>query len=68
IDLPLNHELIGRLTASRRPTATLALQRLYDEGLLTRLADNSSWKLALSGSSRGGQFSSDATGSDFSQP
>ena len=66
IDLPLNHELIGRLTASRRPTATLALQRLYDEGLLTRLTDNS-WKLALSGSSRGDQFSPGATGSGLSQ-
>lgn len=44
IDLPLTHELIGRLTASRRPTATLALQRLYHQGLLTRLAD-SSWQL-----------------------
>jgi CRP/FNR family cyclic AMP-dependent transcriptional regulator len=51
IDLPLNHRLIGRLTASRRPTATLALQYLSDQGLLTRLADNS-WKLALSGTSR----------------
>jgi CRP/FNR family cyclic AMP-dependent transcriptional regulator len=48
IDLPLNHELIGRLTASRRPTATIALQNLYHQGLLTRHADNS-WKLALSG-------------------
>lgn len=48
IDLPLNHDLIGRLTASRRPTATLALQDLGHQGLLTRLADHS-WKLALSG-------------------
>lgn len=48
IDLPLNHELIGRLTASRRPTATLALRHLDHQGVLTRLADNS-WKLALSG-------------------
>jgi CRP/FNR family transcriptional regulator, cyclic AMP receptor protein len=47
IDLPLSHELIGRLIASRRSTATLALQNLYQRGLLTRLADNS-WKLALS--------------------
>ena len=51
IDLPLNHQLIGRLTASRRPTATLALQQLYHQGLLTRLAANS-WKLAFSGTSR----------------
>ena len=51
IDLPLNHDLIGRLTASRRPTATLALQDLYHQGLLTRFPDNS-WKLASSGSYR----------------
>ena len=52
IEIPLfNHELIGRLTASRRPTATLALQQLYHQGLLTRLAANS-WKLAFSGTSR----------------
>jgi CRP/FNR family transcriptional regulator, cyclic AMP receptor protein len=51
IDLPLNHELIGRLTASRRPTATLALQHLNDQGLLTRLAENL-WKLAFSGTAR----------------
>ena len=51
IDLPLTHELIGRLTASRRPTATLALQRLYHRGLLIRLAD-SSWLLAISSSFR----------------
>jgi CRP/FNR family transcriptional regulator, cyclic AMP receptor protein len=51
IDLPLSHQLIGRLTASRRPTVTLALRDLSDQGLLTRLADNS-WKLALSGTSR----------------
>lgn len=51
IDLPLNHELIGGLIASRRPTATLALQQLSHQGLLTRLADNS-WKLALSVTSR----------------
>ena len=50
IDLPLSHELIGRLTASRRPTATLALQSLHDQGLLTRLADNS-WNLTFSDTS-----------------
>jgi CRP/FNR family cyclic AMP-dependent transcriptional regulator len=50
IDLPLSHELIGRLTASRRPTATIALQLLHDQGLLTRLAANS-WKLTFSGTS-----------------
>lgn len=47
IDLPLNHQLIGQLIACRRPTATLALQHLHDQDLLTRLAENS-WKLASS--------------------
>ena len=47
IDLPLNHQLIGGLIACRRPTATLALQHLHDQGLLARLADNS-WKLTFS--------------------
>jgi CRP-like cAMP-binding protein len=51
IDLPLSHDLIGRLTASRRPTATLALRNLYHQGLLTRSPDNS-WVLAFSGPSR----------------
>jgi CRP/FNR family transcriptional regulator, cyclic AMP receptor protein len=47
IDLPLNHQLIGRLIACRRPTATLALRHLHDQGLLTRLAENS-WKVTFS--------------------
>ncbi len=51
IDLPLSHELIGRLTACRRPTATIALQLLDDQGLLTRLAAGS-WKLSFGGTSR----------------
>jgi CRP/FNR family cyclic AMP-dependent transcriptional regulator len=46
IRLPLSHELIGRLTGSRRPTASLALQHLHGQGLLTRLADKS-WKLTM---------------------
>ncbi|MDQ4138284.1 MAG: Crp/Fnr family transcriptional regulator, partial [Actinomycetota bacterium] len=50
IDLPLNHELIGRLIGSRRPTATLALQLLHDQGLLTRLADDA-WRLTIDGTS-----------------
>lgn len=50
IELPLTHELIARLTASRRPTASLALKLLNDQGLLTRLAADS-WKLTSSGTS-----------------
>lgn len=50
IDLPLSHDLIGRLTACRRPTATIALQLLDDQGLLTRLAADS-WKLSFGATS-----------------
>jgi CRP/FNR family cyclic AMP-dependent transcriptional regulator len=50
IDLPLSHDLIGRLTASRRPTATIALQLLHDQGLLTKLAADS-WRLTFTGTS-----------------
>jgi CRP-like cAMP-binding protein len=46
IGLPLTHDLIGRLTACRRPTVSLALRLLQDQGLLTRLADKS-WQLAM---------------------
>ena len=45
VDLPLTHEIIGGLVASRRPTVTLALQKLASDGVLKRLADNR-WKLA----------------------
>jgi CRP/FNR family cyclic AMP-dependent transcriptional regulator len=45
IDLPLTHDVIGGLVASRRPTATIALQKLAADGLLERL-DDKRWKLA----------------------
>jgi CRP/FNR family transcriptional regulator, cyclic AMP receptor protein len=45
IDLPLSHEIIGRLIGSRRPTVTIALQQLAADGVLERLEDNR-WKLA----------------------
>jgi CRP/FNR family transcriptional regulator, cyclic AMP receptor protein len=45
IDLPLTHEIIGGLIGSRRPTVTLALQKLASDGVLERLQDNR-WKLA----------------------
>lgn len=44
IDLPLTHEIIGGLVASRRPTVTLALQQLASDGLITRL-ESDHWKL-----------------------
>lgn len=47
IDLPLTHELIGGLVAGRRPTVTLALSTLADNGLIERL-DDGRWKLAPS--------------------
>jgi CRP/FNR family transcriptional regulator, cyclic AMP receptor protein len=36
IELPLTHEIIGGLVASRRPTVTLALQQLASNGLIVR--------------------------------
>ena len=45
IDLPLTHEEIGGLVASRRPTVTIALHKLAADGLLERLNDKR-WKLA----------------------
>ncbi|HZO76824.1 MAG TPA: hypothetical protein VFB39_02190 [Solirubrobacteraceae bacterium] len=38
-------EIIGGLIGSRRPTVTLALQKLASDGVLERLQDNR-WKLA----------------------
>ena len=45
IDLPMTHEVIGGLVASRRPTVSLALNQLASRGLLERLPDNR-WMLA----------------------
>jgi len=44
IDLPLTHEIIGGLVASRRPTVTLALQQLASNGLIARL-EGHRWKV-----------------------
>jgi CRP-like cAMP-binding protein len=44
IDLPLTHEIIGGLVASRRPTITLALQELASSGMIARL-EGDRWKL-----------------------
>ncbi len=44
IDLPLTHEIIGGLVASRRPTVSLALQQLASDGRIARL-DGDRWKL-----------------------
>jgi CRP/FNR family transcriptional regulator, cyclic AMP receptor protein len=43
--LPLTHEALGILIGARRPTVSLALKALADEGRLTRLADGA-WLLA----------------------
>ena len=45
IDVPLTHELIGRLVGSRRPTVSIALQALDCDSVLRRL-DDDRWKLA----------------------
>jgi CRP/FNR family cyclic AMP-dependent transcriptional regulator len=43
--LPVTHEVLGILIGARRPTVTLALKALAEEGRLTRLKDGS-WLLA----------------------
>jgi CRP/FNR family transcriptional regulator, cyclic AMP receptor protein len=43
--LPITHEVLGILIGARRPTVTLALKTLAEEGRLTRLA-NGDWLLA----------------------
>jgi CRP-like cAMP-binding protein len=45
IDLPLTHQVIGDLVASRRPTVSLALQALAEDGVMGRL-DDGRWHLA----------------------
>jgi CRP-like cAMP-binding protein len=45
IDLPLTHQVIGDLVASRRPTISIALQTLAADGVVQRL-DDGRWHLA----------------------
>jgi CRP/FNR family transcriptional regulator, cyclic AMP receptor protein len=51
LDLPVTHELLGRLVAARRPTVSLALANLRDEGSLIRL-DDDRWLLGAGHRSR----------------
>jgi CRP/FNR family transcriptional regulator, cyclic AMP receptor protein len=44
LDLPLTHEIIGGLVASRRSTVTLALQQVASNGMIARL-EGDRWKL-----------------------
>jgi CRP-like cAMP-binding protein len=44
VDLPLTHEIIGGLVASRRPTVTIALQQLASNGMIARV-EGDRWKL-----------------------
>jgi len=41
LSLALTHDLLGQLTASRRPTATVAVSTLESRGSIRRLADGS---------------------------
>jgi DNA-binding IclR family transcriptional regulator len=45
IDLELTHAELGRLVGARRPTVTLALQALREQGDLDRAPDGE-WLLA----------------------
>jgi CRP-like cAMP-binding protein len=47
VAVPLTHDIIGGLVASRRPTVTLALHKLASDGVLERV-DGNRWKLARS--------------------
>lgn len=45
LDLPLTHELIASLAGAQRPTVTIALRSLTQQGLLTRVS-REGWLLA----------------------
>jgi CRP-like cAMP-binding protein len=45
LDLPLTHELIGRMVGARRPTVSLALAELAQAGTLVRRLDGA-WVLS----------------------
>lgn len=51
IEQPLTHEAIGRLIGARRPTVSLGLRALYEQGVLQRGADGA-WLLSPSSLSR----------------
>jgi CRP-like cAMP-binding protein len=48
VQLPLSHDLLGDLTAARRPTTSLAIAKLQRTGELKRLPDRS-WLLTPAG-------------------
>jgi CRP/FNR family transcriptional regulator, cyclic AMP receptor protein len=48
IDIDLTHDVLGQLIGSRRPTVSLALDRLSAENVLTRLGDGR-WRLNTPG-------------------
>jgi CRP/FNR family cyclic AMP-dependent transcriptional regulator len=39
LDLPLTHQILGQLVGAQRPTVTLAIQALSEEGQLLRKAE-----------------------------
>jgi CRP/FNR family transcriptional regulator, cyclic AMP receptor protein len=51
IDQPLTHEAIGRLIGARRPTVSLGLRALYEQGALQR-GPEGAWLLSPSSLSR----------------
>jgi CRP/FNR family cyclic AMP-dependent transcriptional regulator len=51
IEHPLTHEAIGRLIGARRPTVSLGLRALYEQGALHRRADGT-WLLSPDSLSR----------------
>lgn len=46
VDVPLTHDVIGRLVGSRRPTVSLALHALQQSDVLSR-AEDGAWRLRV---------------------
>jgi hypothetical protein len=59
--LPLTHHQLGQLVAARRPTMTMALHHLEDEGLVRQL-DDGGWLLTDVGLDRADALSATANG------
>ncbi len=54
LDLPLTHEMLGRLVAARRPTVSLALATLVEQGRVLR-DEGGAWVLPDAAASDGAQ-------------
>jgi CRP/FNR family cyclic AMP-dependent transcriptional regulator len=64
LDLDVTHALLGQLVGARRPTVSLALKCLADEGLLTR-RDDGAWRIAPAASDLLSSAQDPATGGNL---